>query len=87
MNMRVTLRLWKKYKEEHKKRVQDHAKKGEMNYESSFEESLEAPAVLQISNIEKEQMIRHPKVDVAAIKHLDSKTMVNPQDCASANPS
>ena len=38
MLLRMTFRLWKKYDLQHKLRVEQHALKGEQNYESSRED-------------------------------------------------
>ena len=44
MNLRLTIKLWNKYRKEHKKRVQEHEAKGELNYESSDDEKEELKA-------------------------------------------
>lgn len=39
MTMRMTLKMWRNYKDNHKKRVDEHQKRGEMNYDSSLDQS------------------------------------------------
>lgn len=41
MRIRITLKLWRQYKDEHLKKVLDYEKKGIMNYESSIDDMPE----------------------------------------------
>ena len=45
MNLRLTFKLWIKYRKEHEKRVKDYEKKGILNYESSDDEKLKASPI------------------------------------------
>ena len=43
MNLRMTFRTWRRYKNSHAQRVKEYQEKGQMNYESSIEDSPIGP--------------------------------------------
>ncbi len=67
MLLRVTLKLWRKYNIQHKVRVDDHAKKGELNYESSAEEEEYMPSNLQTPTQRRHAQVPEPSAGVEAI--------------------
>ncbi len=44
MRMRMTLKMWLHYKNNHMRRVEERQRMGEMNYDSSFERTPAEPA-------------------------------------------
>ena len=67
MFIRLTLKLWKKYRIEHNKRVLDMEAKGILNYESSDDE--------------KKKVVEHKKRNTGANKgRIHPQQAVSPQD-------